>query len=46
MLVKINDSLPPPHDIEARAKAFDEIYVLLVSIIFLIFIFAKKGFEV
>jgi len=31
MLVKINDSLPPPHDIEARAKAFDQIYVLSVS---------------
>ena len=31
MLVKINDSLPPAHDIEARAKAFDQIYVLSVS---------------
>ena len=31
MLVKINDSLPPPHDIQARALAFDQIYVLSVS---------------
>jgi len=31
MLVKINDSLPAPHDIEARAKAYDQIYVLSVS---------------
>jgi len=31
MLVKINDSLPPPHDTEARAKAYDQIYVLSVS---------------
>ena len=31
MLVKINDSLPPPNDIEARALAYDQIYVLSVS---------------
>lgn len=31
MLIKINDSLPAPHDTEARAKAFDQIYVLSVS---------------
>ena len=31
MLVRINDSLPPALDIEARAKTFDQIYVLSVS---------------
>jgi len=31
MLVKINDSLPPPNDLQARAKTFNQIYVLSVS---------------
>jgi len=31
MLVKINDSLPPPSDLQARALAYNQIYVLSVS---------------
>ena len=31
LMAKIADSLPPAHDVEARAKAFDEIYVLSAS---------------
>jgi len=31
ILNKINDSLPPPSDIQARALAFNEIYVLSAS---------------